>query len=133
MARRGRARTKAASDAAPVDHGDRLYYSIGEAARLVGVEPHILRFWETEFPTLRPKKNRAGNRAYRPRDVDLIQAIKRLLYDERFTIDGARRRLAARRSKARSESLAKDRAIQPLLAEVRTSVTRVMAMLDDLE
>jgi DNA-binding transcriptional MerR regulator len=99
----------------------------------VGVEPHILRFWETEFPTLRPKKNRAGNRAYRPRDVDLIQAIKRLLYDERFTIDGARRRLAARRSKARSESLAKDRAIQPLLAEVRTSVTRVMAMLDDLE
>ena len=72
---------------------EKLYYSISEVAAFSGVKPHVLRYWESEFPTLRPKKNRAGNRNYRKRDVDEILAIKKLLYDDGFKIDGARRLL----------------------------------------
>jgi len=71
----------------------KMYYSISEAARLVGVEPYVLRFWEKEFPQIRPKKNRAGNRIYRPEDVKKVNRIKRLLHDEGYTIEGARKLL----------------------------------------
>jgi DNA-binding transcriptional MerR regulator len=71
----------------------KLYYSITEVAELTNVKPHVLRYWETEFKGLRPKKNRAGNRTYRAGDITLIQAIKNLLYDEGFTIAGAKKRL----------------------------------------
>src|SRR2546422_2891998 len=71
----------------------RLYRSISEVSELVGVKPHVLRYWETQFSMLRPKKNRAGNRMYRPEEVKLLLRIKELLYDRRFTIAGARRRL----------------------------------------
>jgi DNA-binding transcriptional MerR regulator len=72
---------------------EKLYYSISEVADYTGVKAHVLRYWESEFPTLRPKKNRAGNRSYRKRDVDEVLAIKKLLYDDGFKIDGARRLL----------------------------------------
>jgi DNA-binding transcriptional MerR regulator len=71
----------------------KLYRSISEVSELVGVKPHVLRYWETQFSMLRPKKNRAGNRMYRPDEVKLLLRIKELLYDRRFTIAGARRRL----------------------------------------
>ncbi|MCP4548819.1 MAG: MerR family transcriptional regulator [bacterium] len=71
----------------------RLYWSISDVADLTGVKPHVLRYWETEFPTLKPKKNSAGNRHYRERDVELVLAIKHLLYNDQFTIKGARQRL----------------------------------------
>jgi DNA-binding transcriptional MerR regulator len=71
----------------------KLYRSISEVSDLVGVKPHVLRYWETQFSMLRPKKNRAGNRMYRPEEVRLIMQIKELLYARRFTIAGARRRL----------------------------------------
>ncbi len=71
----------------------RLYYSIGEVAEMTGVKPHVLRYWESEFPMLRPKKNRAGNRSYRARDIKIVLVIRDLLYRERFTISGARRKL----------------------------------------
>lgn len=76
---------------APPD--SKLYRSISEVSELVGVKPHVLRYWETQFSMLRPKKNRAGNRMYRPEEVKLLLRIKGLLYDRRFTIAGARRRL----------------------------------------
>lgn len=76
---------------APPD--SKLYRSISEVSDLVGVKPHVLRYWETQFSMLRPKKNRAGNRMYRPEEVKLLLRIKELLYDRRFTIAGARRRL----------------------------------------
>jgi DNA-binding transcriptional MerR regulator len=71
----------------------KLYYSITEVSELTSVKPHVLRYWETEFKALRPKKNRAGNRTYRAGDIKVIQLIKRLLYEEGFTIAGAKKRL----------------------------------------
>ena len=76
---------------APPD--SKLYRSISEVSDLVGVKPPVMRYWETQFSMLRPKKNRAGNRMYRPEEVKMLLRIKELLYDRRFTIAGARRRL----------------------------------------
>jgi len=70
-----------------------MYYSISEVAEMTGVKAHVLRYWESEFPTLRPKKNRAGNRNYRPKDIKAILVIRDLLYKEKFTISGARKKL----------------------------------------
>jgi DNA-binding transcriptional MerR regulator len=81
--------------AAPAQHSaepERLY-RIGDVSRLTGTKPFVLRFWETEFPMLQPVKAPKGHRLYRQEDIDLIQAIKRLLYEEGFTIPGARRHL----------------------------------------
>lgn len=71
----------------------KMYYSISEVCADTGLEQHVLRYWETEFPQLKPKKNRAGNRAYRQKDIKLIKLIKHLLYQEHYTIVGAKRRL----------------------------------------
>jgi len=77
----------------PKERQGKMYYSISEAAKLVGVEPYVLRFWEKEFPQIKPKKNRAGNRIYRPEDIKKVTGIKRLLHDEGYTIEGARKLL----------------------------------------
>ena len=71
----------------------KLYRSISEVSDMLAVKPHVLRYWETQFSMLRPKKNRAGNRMYRPEEVRLLLRIKELLYDRRYTIAGARRTL----------------------------------------
>ena len=68
----------------------KLYYSIGEVSELTGLKAYVLRYWETEFSQLKPSKNRAGNRTYRQKDIDLIMHVKNLLYEEKYTIDGAR-------------------------------------------
>ncbi len=76
----------------------KLYHSISEVAGLTGVKPHVLRYWEAEFPTLRPRKTAAGSRRYRQQDIDEVLAIKELLYEKGFKIAGARKmRRAARR------------------------------------
>jgi len=75
------------------DPESKLYRSISEVSEMLGVKAHVLRYWETQFSMLRPKKNRAGNRMYRPEDVRLLLRIKELLYQRRFTIAGARRTL----------------------------------------
>ncbi len=72
---------------------DKLFYRIGEVADLVGVKPHVLRYWESEFTVIRPTKTRANHRLYRRRDVEHLLHIKRLLHEERLTIEGARKRL----------------------------------------
>lgn len=71
----------------------KLYYSISEVSDLVGVKPHVLRYWETQFKMLRPRKGRGGARMYRKRDIEVLFDIKQLLYDQRFTIAGARRKI----------------------------------------
>lgn len=71
----------------------KLYYSISEVSRITSLKAYVLRYWETEFAELRPKKNRAGNRTYNLDDVKLIFLIKRLLYEDKYTIEGARQRL----------------------------------------
>jgi DNA-binding transcriptional MerR regulator len=75
---------------------DKLYFRIGEVARLAGIKPYVLRFWETEFSSLGPKKSGTGHRLYRRKDVELVLEIKRLLYEKRFTIEGARKFLDTR-------------------------------------
>ena len=72
---------------------DKPFFKIGEAARLCAVKPYVLRYWETEFASLRPQKTRSQQRLYRPKDVELLLKIRHLLYDKRFTIEGARGRL----------------------------------------
>src|ERR1022692_2145155 len=74
---------------------DKLYFRIGEVARLAGIKPYVLRFWETEFNGLGPRKSGAGHRLYRRKDVEMVLEIKRLLYEQRFTIEGARKFLEA--------------------------------------
>ena len=71
----------------------KLYYSIGEVAELTSLKPYVLRYWETEFPALKPTKNRAGNRIYKDRDLKILFHIKYLLYDQKYTIEGARKQL----------------------------------------
>jgi DNA-binding transcriptional MerR regulator len=72
---------------------DKLYFKIGEVSELLGVEPYVLRYWESEFPVLSPKKSGTGHRLYRRKDVELLLRIKHLLYEKRFTIEGARQTL----------------------------------------
>ena len=74
---------------------EKIYFKIGEVCELVGVQAHVLRYWETEFPMLSPQKNRSGQRSYRRRDVEISLRIKQLLYEEMFTIAGAKKKLHA--------------------------------------
>ena len=68
----------------------KLYYSIREVSEMTGLKPHVLRYWESEFEALRPKKNRAGNRAYTEPDIELVRRIQELVHDEKYTLEGAR-------------------------------------------
>jgi len=72
---------------------EKLYFKIGEVAKLVGVKPYVLRYWETEFSAVRPGKTRSKHRLYRRKDVEMLMRIKELLHDRRFTIEGARKHL----------------------------------------
>ena len=74
---------------------DKLYFKIGEVAQLVGVKAHVLRYWESEFPSIRPQKSKTNQRLYRRSDVEAILAVKHLLYDRKFTIEGAKKHLRA--------------------------------------
>ena len=80
---------------APIVIPEKIYFKIGEVCELVGVQAHVLRYWETEFPMLSPQKNRSGQRSYRRRDVEIALRIKQLLYEEMFTIAGAKKKLQA--------------------------------------
>jgi len=101
---------------------DKLYFKIGEVARLVGVKPYVLRYWETEFSILRPGKTRSRHRLYRRKDVETLLEIRRLLYAERYTIEGAKRRLRDNRLPADIPSTT--------LARVRDELVELHRMLD---
>ncbi len=98
MAQPQPARRKMQSVKTPVSIPDKLYFRIGDVASLCSLPAYVLRFWETEFPQLKPHKGGSGQRLYRKRDVEMVLEIKRLLYDEGFTIAGARKSLAEKRS-----------------------------------
>ncbi|GIU79329.1 MAG: hypothetical protein KatS3mg005_2567 [Bryobacteraceae bacterium] len=93
----------AAAQPQPVEIPDKLYFRIGEVSRITGVKPSVLRFWETEFPQLHPKKSGTNQRLYRRKDVETVLAIKHLLWEKRFTIEGARAALAEQRQARRQE------------------------------
>jgi len=106
----------------------RPYRSISEVSELVGVKAHVLRYWETQFSMLRPRKNRAGNRMYRPEEVRMLLRIKELLYQRRFTIAGARRRLLVERKEGAPQvAMGFAEADQKLvLQEVRQELKRLL-------
>ncbi|MCG8424861.1 MAG: MerR family transcriptional regulator [Proteobacteria bacterium] len=114
---------------------DKQYFRIGEVARIAGVETSVLRFWETEFPSLRPEKNRANQRMYSREDAELVLRIRDLLYEEGYTIAGARRQLgrgrgagqAARRGD-RTELPARTRA---LFEQIRNEVRELLQLVDE--
>jgi DNA-binding transcriptional MerR regulator len=120
---------------------DKLYFRIGEVSRLAGIKPYVLRFWETEFSTLGPKKSGKGHRLYRRKDVELVLEIKRLLYEKRYTIEGARKFLEARpreaagkssdgagkKSKRSQGDLFNDGA--PVLDQIRKELSEILAIL----
>jgi len=105
----------------------KLYRPISEVAEVVSVKPHVLRYWETQFSMLRPRKNRAGNRMYRPEEIKLLLRIKELLYDRRYTIAGARRTLLAERREAAPQvELAFGDAERKLVVhEIKTELQRI--------
>ncbi len=107
---------------------DKLYFKIGEVARLVGVKPYVLRYWEGEFSLLRPGKSGARHRLYRRRDVELLLEIRRLLYTERYTIQGARKRLRESGRLEGEETPARERA--DVLAEVRRELLELYRLVD---
>jgi DNA-binding transcriptional MerR regulator len=112
---------------------DKLYYRIGEVARLCGVETYVLRFWETEFPQLKPNKSGAGQRLYRRREVDLARRIRHLLYEEGYTIPGARQAFQAEaRKPAESGQLQLAEGgmkSTPKLGKLRTELKEILGML----
>ncbi len=120
---------------------DKLYFRIGEVSRLAGIKPYVLRFWETEFSSLGPKKSGKGHRLYRRKDVELVLEIKRLLYDNRYTIEGARKYLDARSrelgAKAAAASAGKPSRQQPALfgdsapslEAIRKELTEILELL----
>jgi len=114
---------------------DKLYFRIGEVARLAGIKPYVLRFWETEFPLLGPRKSGTGHRLYRRKDVELVLEIKRLLYEKRFTIEGARKYLETRgkpEPAARGPKPVKPRAQADLFGDSSTLIDTVRKELQAL-
>jgi DNA-binding transcriptional MerR regulator len=110
---------------------NKLYYSISEVAEMTGLEPYVLRFWEKEFPLLKPKKNRAGNRSYQQKDIDLINQIKHLLYDEGYTIEGAKSRLKTLRYDDEAMLVVEKMRLQNLLMEIRRGLAELLKILSD--
>ncbi len=109
----------------------KLYYRIGEVSDLVGVEPHVLRYWETEFRSIRPQKSRKGQRIYSRRDVDRLLKVKDLLYTHGFTIAGARRRLreTGLEPPTAAEARLSERT-RGLLGDLRRDVESMLAEID---
>ena len=110
---------------------EKLYYRIGEVEEITAVPAYVLRYWESEFKLLRPKKNPAGQRLYRPRDLELVQRIKTLLYDERLTLEGAKKRLLAesRKSSQQMELGLRETVYADALRRIRDRLTALRARL----
>jgi DNA-binding transcriptional MerR regulator len=114
------------------DIPDKLYFKIGEVSDLLGVEPYVLRYWETEFSVLSPKKSGTGHRLYRRKDVELLLRIKHLLYEKKFTIEGARQSLhaEARAPKAKAAKVAQQELFsEDPLPEIRRELADILQLL----
>ena len=112
----------------------KVYYSISEVSELTGLEAHVLRYWESEFPGLKPLKNRGGNRAYREKDIKFIFLIKRLLYHDRYTIEGARRQIQKDRDAylEQIEMSFEEIRAQDLIRSIREELREVLELVDEM-
>ena len=121
---------EAAASANAPEIPDKLFFRIGEVSTMLGLEPYVLRYWESEFPSLSPKKSGTGHRLYRRKDVELLLQIKHLLYEKRFTIDGARQHLLAEAKSAQKDIKQEQ---QPLfsdpLPEIRRELSDILKMM----
>jgi DNA-binding transcriptional MerR regulator len=110
---------------------DKLYFRIGEVAGLLAVEPYVLRYWETEFPSLAPKKSGTGHRLYRRKDVELLLKIKHLLYEKRYTIEGARQSLHqdSKQPKPKAERGQRDLFAPDPLLGIRAELSAILQIL----
>ena len=110
---------------------DKLYFRIGEVAKMLALPAYVLRFWETEFPQLKPTKSSTGQRMYRRREVELAVRVKKLLYEEGFTIAGARERLKAEAKPAKAQSGLPFPKAAPnaSLKEVKRGLTEILGIL----
>ena len=107
---------------------EKLYYSISEVARITRLEPYVLRFWEKEFPMLKPKKNRGGNRTYQKHEIELINQIKHLLYKENYTIEGARNRLRGLKPTEERKELVSSAKFQTVLGEIKKQIEDILKL-----
>ena len=107
----------------------REFYSIGEVCSLFAMEPHVLRYWETQFPALSPPRNRAGNRVYRQRDLELIALIQHLVRDERYTIEGARTRIEELKRDGAAVETGRGALEKSYLRSLRTELEELMELL----
>ena len=103
----------------------KLYYSIGEVSKMVGLKSYVLRYWETEFKQLTPPKNRAGNRTYRQKDIDLILHIKDLLHGKKFTIEGARSVISSKNSNVKS----KDTIDKKIISQLKNELQQILQVI----
>ena len=107
----------------------KAYYSIGEVCDLTGLKAHVLRYWETQFELLHPTKNRAGNRVFRPKEIELILLVKHLLYEQKFTIDGARQKLLDMRKGGEILAVSRDMVDREFLAGMKRELRQVKEVL----
>ena len=107
------------------------FYKIGEVAKLLSVKPHVLRYWESEFPSLKPKKNPSGQRIYARDDIETIVEIQNLLYNERYTISGARQMLARQPTVAPPETAITE-TVPQVLADLKKRVSELLALLESM-
>jgi DNA-binding transcriptional MerR regulator len=123
--------TDVALQAGPPEIPDKLYFKIGEVSEILAVEPYVLRYWESEFPHLSPKKSGTGHRLYRRKDVELLLRIKHLLYEKRFTIEGARQTLQteSRTPKPRKKVAQQELFAGDPLPDIRRELTDILAIL----
>src|SRR5437016_2480384 len=110
---------------------DKLYFKIGEVAELVGVKPYVLRYWESEFSILKPTKTKSKHRLYRRKDVETLLQIKQLLHDERFTIEGARKRIKSlpKDDRRSAEMPLADRTYRSVLVRIKKDIESLHRML----
>lgn len=114
---------------------DKLYFRIGEVADIVGVEPHVLRYWETEFRSVKPEKSRKGQRVYSRRDVDVLLKVKDLLYGHRYTIAGAKRKMRAEGLEPADDGdpvVREVRRLRDALSAIRSDLTQAIDDIDEL-
>lgn len=111
----------------------KAYYSIGEVCDLTGLKPHVLRYWESQFDVLRPTKNRAGNRVFRPKDVELVFLVKNLLYGQKYTIQGANQKLLEMRKEGKLEEGQQEILEPEFLATMQEELEELAKVLDPAE
>lgn len=105
------------------------YYAIGEVCDVTGLKPHVLRYWETQFDVLHPDKNRAGNRVYRPKEIELILLVKHLLYEEKYTIEGANQKLKEMRKEGELEEERQDVLEPEVLSGLKSELQDLLKVL----